>query len=1107
MTDRVNKDRVFWIDCFKVLAIILVVLGHATGRFNRYIYQFHMAAFFFISGYCTHWGKGRNIKTLWNRLYTLIFPLITIFVLGTFLMSFLNYLGVYSIIWGEGLPYIGLKNTFWQFFSADANYVWWMGACWFLEVLFGICLLHACIWGGILAHFEKYANKVFALCITILYIVGYLFVRKEITFHNIDLVFIAQFYFGVGTLFARCNLNLKNRKIKYRSVIWILMCILSIGFMYKLAGVDDITVDYPARRFNYIVLNCISALNGIAFLYSVSRLVDVMFGRIRIIKNTITYIGKNTISVVFFHFLFFKFVYLILLCLGEIDVTFLSNFTPADPIGYRYSILFLIVSIGGSIGLWNLFTFSNMGRILFGVEPRFREMAYERIISSRFMRSCRSIGTKLCFFECKFKKYLSRKGSISTFSLIVGYICFLLSPIMIQGVILNDELQARLSRISGYGNFLKECIKNEFRMGRPLRIFAAINTTFSFLTNSMSVNKIIQILILIITVFCFGRLIDCLFSNRRLTYITSFLILFFLPVTVEHAVPNAFIGLVCIPIIWLCLSLTAWCQYLIGEDKKSLLFAIVCWIISLLGYEYMVTYAPIYVLIYFLKRPQKKRNLKDFVKKVTGPVIIGCVYIIATFTLQRFSGSVYSGASVGFVSLASTWNILKTLNRSAWPGYFLGNPKYQYLVCWLYTGEKYDKLYAANSNIQMLKDRAFWQQAIDFLLKYIITPRLVVLALGGIVILFAIRSMTYADNREKWNLRKHLIVMLCIALYSLIPILPNSISELYQTTVSDSFFTSLPVSLAIHFAVCLLIGYVVVLIIDKKNRGLAVIISISAIILVGTMVQAENGIIGDIQHQDYARLRNIERLFDTECMKNMDNSVIYSKDIFETRNLLAVHDSYWDEIAKLHDYSMKFTQEDGIADFELYLIDDEYFVIIGSEEIAVMSEKKLPNTFKIMTESGKYALVTSNKYSYDNGYLCYRFSRDLQPLESNETAFEQEFKRAGSTLDTANVLCGYYDDGWVAPKAEIELYSGKAGTITLAGYYPQEIGDRELIVSVSVDGIETCSYKIVDNEFEFSFEVTSGKIVRIGIDSNFAIDTNNDDIRELSFIMSRLEAQ
>ena len=49
--ETAQMKRQAWIDYFKAITIILVVIGHATGKFNIYIYQFHVAAFFFISGW------------------------------------------------------------------------------------------------------------------------------------------------------------------------------------------------------------------------------------------------------------------------------------------------------------------------------------------------------------------------------------------------------------------------------------------------------------------------------------------------------------------------------------------------------------------------------------------------------------------------------------------------------------------------------------------------------------------------------------------------------------------------------------------------------------------------------------------------------------------------------------------------------------------------------------------------------------------------------------------------------------------------------------------------------------------------------------------------
>lgn len=375
-----EESRVFWIDCFKALAIMLVVIGHATGRLNGYIYQFHMAAFFFISGYCTHWKKGEVTKTLWKRFYCLIFPLVAIFLAGAFFMALMNHFGVYEAVWGKDLPYVGLKNMIFQFFTTGANYVWWMGASWFLQVLMEVCILHACIW-GVLNYRGKHADVIFTIMIIIIYLAGYWCVKNRIAWLSMDLVFIAQLYFGIGTLCSHITKNNKGRTEKRNVWWWLGGCMVTAGVMYWLSGITGITTDYASRSFHHIIFNFISAMNGIAFLYCVSRLIDMISVKIRLFRKGISWIGENTIGIVFFHFLMFKLTYIILILFHATNKSVISQFTPEDPIGWNYLWLFLIVSVIGSIGIWKLLTLTRPGRVLMGVDREFRNKSYLKIES------------------------------------------------------------------------------------------------------------------------------------------------------------------------------------------------------------------------------------------------------------------------------------------------------------------------------------------------------------------------------------------------------------------------------------------------------------------------------------------------------------------------------------------------------------------------------------------------------------------------------------------------------------------------------------------------------------------------------------------------------
>lgn len=76
--EQKEKMRVEWVDIYKALGIILVVVGHTTGILNTYIYQFHMAAFFLISGYTTNLEKDTVGHYIYKKIYRLFIPLLSI---------------------------------------------------------------------------------------------------------------------------------------------------------------------------------------------------------------------------------------------------------------------------------------------------------------------------------------------------------------------------------------------------------------------------------------------------------------------------------------------------------------------------------------------------------------------------------------------------------------------------------------------------------------------------------------------------------------------------------------------------------------------------------------------------------------------------------------------------------------------------------------------------------------------------------------------------------------------------------------------------------------------------------------------------------------------
>lgn len=70
-----NKGRIIWIDIMRGILMISIVMGHiyTTGLLRKYLYSFHVPAFFFLSGYCFHYS--RNFKLfLSKKIKTVVIP-------------------------------------------------------------------------------------------------------------------------------------------------------------------------------------------------------------------------------------------------------------------------------------------------------------------------------------------------------------------------------------------------------------------------------------------------------------------------------------------------------------------------------------------------------------------------------------------------------------------------------------------------------------------------------------------------------------------------------------------------------------------------------------------------------------------------------------------------------------------------------------------------------------------------------------------------------------------------------------------------------------------------------------------------------------------------
>lgn len=346
-----TKQRVEWIDIYKALAIILVVLGHATPLFNKYIYQFHVGAFFFISGYVSGIKNKRFDDIFINKIFTLFIPYTFFASVGVFLFWIMDKIGIlHYISTASELP--GLRELFatiYRGLRCD-----WLGASWFILALLGSVIIQKMF---LLMNGNKVG--IIYIIMTLGCFLGAYYWHSmgkcPIPVWNFTLFSIAQFYFGVGVIanYLKEVWIAYGKKKILNSMAWsICFFILNIAVFYYFGDIRRINMDISSLAINNPVIDLVMVLNGIVFIWNMSQI----FVRIRMerLKKVIGYIGKNTMGILVFQFLGYKIVTAVLCIIQIAPIEALHLLCPPAEFSNWLWPVYLSVSILFSLGIWSI---------------------------------------------------------------------------------------------------------------------------------------------------------------------------------------------------------------------------------------------------------------------------------------------------------------------------------------------------------------------------------------------------------------------------------------------------------------------------------------------------------------------------------------------------------------------------------------------------------------------------------------------------------------------------------------------------------------------------------------------------------------------------------
>ena len=259
-----KKNRIEWIDTARGIGIILVILGHiGFGRFNQWIYSFHLPLFVFLSGLL--FNPKVPFKTLIKkRVKSLIIPY---FCFGVIIMI------------EEMISYSRFDFDYFICFIRDLviqrrfRFIWFITFIFVIEI--GFYLLQKAIKNKV-----ALGIVVFALSAAV-YVHN--FMTKNALVWNADASIFMLPVFYIGAILAdkidRLELFLK----KYYLLLVLAGLAVSTASVFLLGN----TMELFDVNFGIPIVNYISALAGIAFVVVISFLT----------RNTaFDYIGKNSLS-------------------------------------------------------------------------------------------------------------------------------------------------------------------------------------------------------------------------------------------------------------------------------------------------------------------------------------------------------------------------------------------------------------------------------------------------------------------------------------------------------------------------------------------------------------------------------------------------------------------------------------------------------------------------------------------------------------------------------------------------------------------------------------------------------------------------------------------
>ncbi len=1059
----IPNTRIEWMDVFKGIMIVLVVLGHATSSFNGWIYQFHMAAFFFASGYLSNVEKKGGLSLAVKKALTIFLPFLTLSIVGILANWIINKFGAYDILFGS--PFIGAKTAISELFTHGLLYVQYWGTFWFLVALLGIELLQ-------LVLFQlcgKRLNVVYFLVCVGLFFYGYWMVLNSVTpklgIFELDLIFIGQGYFNAGLFLRKINIKDYIDKMTGSIVVFVVAVIVSLW-----GSLNGIVVDYPSRNFSHPFGEFFVAFASIYIVYFVSKLIS---GYVKPLKSVLALLGKNSLGIMVLHFIFFKLFMVALYKGGLATREQITNvILPSELQIVGYWLPMAIIAILGSLLIWILLGKIPGIKFVLGQDAKTNAAICRRVEANRFVIAA---GTKLSVRISKFWNWIDayvRENKVLSGAIALLIVLFAV-PMYRTGIIINDELQARCLAMQGFATFYKTEFMTWISQGRLLA--APINSFTKWLSfigaGSGTTFRLGSIIILLAVVCSFGVFIYKALKNKWFAIFTAVFSLACMPIAFEHSSPNAFVGFIALPFMLVLISNAIYVTYLETNKKKYAVISMCLFFLAMMSYEAFITFTVLYLFVVFGKTGIK--NIKRSIKLYLIPICTAIAFLTCYMVCSHLAPSGYDGNQLGFSSIFEPLKIISNLFVACIPGFFVFFSRYK----------DYKQLYFNLTAGDYIRIALF-------------------VAMFAVVSTIIIKKLLNSEDKKQIgksstrDILKHTFIIFCGLSYMIFPSLPNSIASMYQGIVGfDGNFLTLPVTFFEYFAASFVICYLIWLII-RSVGGKFYVIAIALMCLLAVNIQGMNDIFSKEQNKNFNRLVDIEDFLQTDTVRNLAIGEYYAADLYKQQNSLAVLDGYWSGYCnKVIGVSIHLTAEHDGTEVGNFYYDDDNFVIVDAQNIIVLSKDQETKSKAVRIDDYDYAVFdfesANVSSSSDHDYYVYTMPND-----------GSVFSKVGY-----KPISGYYADRWLESVSKFSVTTGESGVISGQLYYPgTALAGKKVDVYLNDTLIQTID--INDNTVDFKISLDPDSSGTLKFQCNFEYEEKDTgDIRSIAILLLKMQVQ